>query len=400
MKKKFFAVSILAVMLSSSTAFAVLNPGDVTSPIIKVADGTSGQDTTKGAGVKTNHIQNGAVTDAKVATGISESKITNLQSDLASKSSVTHNHDSLYQQKYGKVAVVAVTGGDYTNPLTAMSNLATWCGTPSATNTCLLKIMPGVYDLGAGSLQMQNHVDIEGAGENVTKISGSNNGMATSAVVYGASNAEIRFLSMERNVAAGAYGQTFYASSASTKVTNVTIIDHGWRPVYVDGTATDPAIFTNVTLINDYADGIDIYSYMPTVLNNVRIKTTGARSTLCSGIMVSPPSNVVMNNVSIDASGSNAVGIYYQSLGLTGGVVDATNVKITSTGYGVYQAAGTTESLAIKNSSINGATYAIDATSGNTFIGNSQISGGGISGAGNVKCIGAYDGNYNAVTCP
>ncbi len=71
-------------------------------------------------------------------------QVTGLETALAGKSDVTHNHDVLYQQKYGKVAVVAQTGGDYTDPVAAMSALATWCGTPSASNACLLKIMPGV----------------------------------------------------------------------------------------------------------------------------------------------------------------------------------------------------------------------------------------------------------------
>lgn len=114
-----------------------------------------------------------------------------------------HTHDAIYQIKYGKVAVAAQSGGDYTDPVAAMAALATWCGIPSSTNPCLLKIMPGVYDIGNNSLQMQPYVDIEGSGENVTTISGTptfTSGWPPNVgVLMGANNAELRFLTV-RNI--------------------------------------------------------------------------------------------------------------------------------------------------------------------------------------------------------
>ncbi len=74
---------------------------------------------------------------------------------------------------YANVAVVAKSGGDYTDPVDAMNNVAAWCGTPSASNPCLLKIMPGIYDIGANTLTAIDFVDIEGSGINNTAISTS-----------------------------------------------------------------------------------------------------------------------------------------------------------------------------------------------------------------------------------
>lgn len=68
-----------------------------------------------------------------------QSDVTGLTTALAGKSDTTHNHDSVYQTKYAKVAFVAQSGGDYTDPVSAMSAVDTWCGTPSASNPCLLK---------------------------------------------------------------------------------------------------------------------------------------------------------------------------------------------------------------------------------------------------------------------
>jgi len=57
------------VSLFCTAAIASVNDDQVTSQKVKEADGTSGQNTNSGSGVKTNHIQNGAVTTSKIADG-------------------------------------------------------------------------------------------------------------------------------------------------------------------------------------------------------------------------------------------------------------------------------------------------------------------------------------------
>jgi len=71
-----------------------------------------------------------------------------------------HNHDAVYQKRPGNIAIVAKTNGDYATPVAALADSAVWCGVPSAANPCLVKIMPGVYDLGNASLIMQNYIDM------------------------------------------------------------------------------------------------------------------------------------------------------------------------------------------------------------------------------------------------
>jgi hypothetical protein len=87
-----------------------------------------------------------------------------------------------------KVAIVDKSGKYYSNPVEAMNDIATWCGKPAETNLCLLKILPGIYDIGSNTLQMNHYVDIEGSGENVTKIKGN----GSLGVVSGAQNSAIR----------------------------------------------------------------------------------------------------------------------------------------------------------------------------------------------------------------
>ena len=65
------SLALLCMLLLAAPAgsFASVSDDQVTSQKIKEADGTSGQNTNSGSGVKTNHIQNAAVTNAKIADG-------------------------------------------------------------------------------------------------------------------------------------------------------------------------------------------------------------------------------------------------------------------------------------------------------------------------------------------
>jgi hypothetical protein len=95
--------------------------------------------------------------------------------------------------RWAQVAVVDIQGrGDYTDPATAMAALPAWCGTPGLLNPCLVKILPGWYDVGTSNVVMQPHVDIEGSGRDVT----FSRAASSAAVVYGANNAELRSLSV------------------------------------------------------------------------------------------------------------------------------------------------------------------------------------------------------------
>ena len=75
-------------------------------------------------------------------------------------------------QTLAKIATVAISGGDYASPLDAMANVSagdTWCGNPSASNPCLVKIAPGVYTE-PSAVFLKSFVDVEGSGQDITVI--------------------------------------------------------------------------------------------------------------------------------------------------------------------------------------------------------------------------------------
>jgi len=119
---------------------------------------------------------------------------------------------------YGNVRIVAKTGGDFPDPYAAMSTYSSWCPTPSI-YPCLLKIMPGVYDVGSSPVVMQPYIDIEGSGENTTIIQGSIES-GSAGVVNGTNNAEIRFLTVN-NAGGGTNSIALYNASASFRITSV-----------------------------------------------------------------------------------------------------------------------------------------------------------------------------------
>ncbi|OGQ09976.1 MAG: hypothetical protein A3G39_09360 [Deltaproteobacteria bacterium RIFCSPLOWO2_12_FULL_43_16] len=365
----------------------------------KIADGAVTTTKITDGSVTNTKIGDGSVTDAKITGPISSSKI----------------------EKPAKIAVVAQSGGNYTDPVTAMNNLSAWCGTPSATNPCLLKIMPGVYNIGANSLQMQNYVDIEGSGEDVTKITG-NAGTIYTAVVNGASNAEIRFLTVENTGAANEIC-AIYNVNPSAKITNVTVITTGGAASNSCGVWNDASVtMTNVTV--SATGGINtnrgVVNQATVIMTNVIITATGGGFQNIG--VLNSFSTVTMTNATVNVSGSGAieyigvlnmgnsnVTIMNSTITATGGVskgvsnnasfATITNSTITASGgSGIYTIDNFGGSLKIDHSVIGGSNSTIIGSY--VYVGNTRLDGGPVSGT--VICAGVYDENYVFYpnTCP
>lgn len=86
---------------------------------------------------------------------------------------------------------------------------------PTASRPVLVKLGPGVYDLGATPLQLLAYVHVEGAGQGATQLVGDGQASATSAVLLAANNSELRALSVQSRAGA-AYATGIYADSAIT----------------------------------------------------------------------------------------------------------------------------------------------------------------------------------------
>ncbi|HWR97102.1 MAG TPA: hypothetical protein VN317_01635 [Candidatus Methanoperedens sp.] len=143
---------------------------------------------------------------------------------------------------YANVVVVAKSGGDFTDPITAVNSITD----SSVNNPYLVMIMPGVYDLIDGQLAMKQFVDIEGSGEGITTITKSVGGLPT---VKGASDAELRFLTVTSPAGAtdsiAVYNEEctprlthITASSTGGTYRNYGVFNHYANPVMLNVTAS------------------------------------------------------------------------------------------------------------------------------------------------------------------
>ena len=297
---------------------------------------------------------------------------------------------------YSKVAIVAQNGGDYTSPLTAMANLASWCGAPSVTNPCLLHIMPGVYDLGNNALTMQPYVDIEGSGENTTIISSTHSATSSSnsATLVGADNAEIRFLTVE-NRGGSSYTIAIHNTSTSPKITNVTVTASGGTIANIGvRNISSSSIMKSMTATasgGSSSHGVINAAFSSTTMTNVSATASGGTNQNYG--VTNDNSSTIMTNVTATVSGVAAnLGVYNTSSSPT-----MTNVTATASGgisnYGVYNSSS---SPRIKNSSLSGTTSSIYNFGTNTVMVGVTMLEGSVVGTG-FTCVGAYREGFVAL---
>lgn len=241
-KVSLLVVLIFVFSLFSTNAFAI-SDDHVLSQNIREADGTSGQDTNSGSGIKTGHIQDGAVTTGKVADGsistskivdgavttpkiadgtVTDAKITGPIS--ASKISSTGLNADTVDGKHAadfEPNVHEHSGADITSGTIPVDRLATYANTrvvhkgsadgihtfntisdalasitdASEANPYTVYVMPGVY---VEYIHTKDYVSIKGAGKDVTKITSSvypNNWQGTVSIVT--NNSPIEGLTIE-----------------------------------------------------------------------------------------------------------------------------------------------------------------------------------------------------------
>ena len=188
----------LAVTADKLGAYAVTNiklyPGAVTADKL----GTNAVTNIKlypGA-VTADKLGNYSVTNTKLYPGaVTADK---LGDDAVTPGKISYNRN---------VIIVAPTGGDFTSPVAALASITD----ASESNPYLVKLMPGLYNIGGGSVIMKEYVDLEGSGEIVTCIVGTvstpyNSISGDSRPLYGvvtmANESEIRHLQV-KNTGAG-----------------------------------------------------------------------------------------------------------------------------------------------------------------------------------------------------
>jgi hypothetical protein len=286
-------------------------------------------------------LGNNAVTNAKILNGaVTASKLAN--------NAVTAAKVGFY----GKVVIVAPEGGDFTSPVAAMESITD----AGDTNPYLVKIMPGVYDIGGATVQMKPYVDIEGSGPHTTKITGTvseyecNPSVPTDCrpkygVVTGASQAELRFLSVGNTGAASAVTAT---TAILARQCDGMTISHVWARAV--GTRLNVAILVHRTAVGGdpvwiadcdaYAEGGDTAAVGIGI-----IASTGAEDELGAVVLNSAATAMAAaNGLNVGIKFTNATGA------ILGSVANGENYAFVSDGGGgVVEGALLTNSVVVKN---------------------------------------------------
>ncbi|PYU23369.1 MAG: hypothetical protein DMG32_16265 [Acidobacteria bacterium] len=235
--------------------------------------------------------------------------------------------------------------------------------TASATNPWLIKLDAGVFDLGTSSLVMKPYVDIEGSGEDVTKITGTN--CSGGGTVNASNNAEVRFLTVNSS----ACSAVFVPGGTSPKFTHVTLTSGGgsYSSFSAGLNSSGQPILTDVT-VNLPLGGFGIILSGGELLRRV-------------SVTLGPAPGLISIGISIAQNYLNVIPIT---------IVDSTIVADQA----IYFAAGIPD-FTIDRSTLTGRSVSLQLPgNGAVRIGTSKLIGTNITSRFGLTCFGDYDGNY------
>jgi hypothetical protein len=302
----------------------------------------------------------------------------------------------------GTIVVISPKPGDtpQNNGTALLNNLAGITG--DVDNPYLIKLGPGIFDLGTTGLQMKEYVSIEGSGEMATKITSAVNSVS-SATVMGADNAELRFLTVENTGVGVGNRIALLNSSVSPSLTHITVTSLGGTNSNYGVRNLDSSSpkMTNVTVTasgGTYSYGV--YNDNASSPTMTKVTVTAAEGTYNRGVSNNEHSSPTMINSTVTASG----GTYSYGVVNTTSSPTMTNVTVTASG-GTNSNQGVRNNdvctVKINHSIIKGTTNPIyNYSPGITRIANTQLDGGPAynQAGGTLTCLGAYDDNYVALS--
>ncbi len=332
---------------------------------------------------------------------------------------------------------------------TALRNALAGISAPSSTNRWLLKIEPGIYDVGAVSLAMRSWVDIEGSGIGTTTIRGAvpfTEGFA--GTIHGASEAELRLLTVEA-IGSGAVPSVIamHNESAFPRLYRVKLATSGgaagWGMRnaqsaprieeceisasatgagsiaygivfrgYVSGGQRSSILRSKIT-VSGAASNYGVYladGQTLTELRNSRIDANGAGGSTTYGIYAikfdfwTGAEGLTLRDAEVLSGGgtSASYGVYLDAN--TSVYLDATDSRIwgqaAPTTYGIYQAGNMP--VALQASNVVGSTHTVRSILSSVAIVSTQLVGGPVIAGGWFGCMGVSDENgiFYANSCP
>lgn len=356
--------------------------------------------------ISTDDILQNAVTGNIIAAGaVTNDKI---QVGTITKDRLAFTVDSA---KYGNLVIVAKSGGDFTSPIDAINSVTT----ASAANPFVVKVMPGVYDLGTSSLQMKEYVYLEGSGEDSTVITSTvqvlGDNTCDSGTINMANNSSVKKIQIKNSAQNGTSGYANIGISFANVMAKVEDVK-----VFAGNAAVTGGVITGIC-----SGGSLGYA----ILNNVTVEANnGSASAFCSNsggyMTILNSRGVAVTNgtaIAVDSRGEGPVGTvvvtnsYLEAKGIQGGgsrTIDAgaCNINISNSkmfaqddGSDVSYGMWIGNDSVIKNSEIHvaGSGAGIDGASSTTKVANTLIQNGFSTSSSGYKSFNNYDENFSAI---
>lgn len=315
---------------------------------------------------------------------------------------------------------VSAAGGDFTNPRDAVNSITD----ASAANPYVVRIGPGVYELGATRLIMKAFVDIVGAGQERTIIKGFGSA-GLEGVIQGANNAALKDLTVN-NIGGVQNSIAIYNASVAPRIERVTANASGgvnvWS-IYNSFSSSPFMIQVNASASGGSTTTIGVYNINNSSPIMNQVNATASGGTTSAGVYNIYSSSPTMNQVNATASGgTTSVGIYNsnssspditQVIARASGLATSVGVynvnfsspvmTLVSAGtWGVVNGIGvlndSNSSPLIRDSSMEGS-VGVAGISAATRISHSRIVGTiGIDSPG-TQCKYVVDANLNDVVC-
>ena len=294
-----------------------------------------------------------------------------------------------------RTVVVSLVGSDTANGTAFLAALAGITDS-GASKPHLLKIEPGIYDLGTGTLSMKDYVDIEGSGIGITIITGSNSGTGTTIANSTASNSELRFLTVSNTGG----GRALFIDSTSPSIFKVELFSDlaNGTPVAVTVANSGDPVFCKVT-VSASGDGpiaVEVDGSTATFQNSdIDAQGDGGGSNPAIGVLLNSTGFANLNDVFITVtdggSANNGVFISEGAVTLRDSDIDVPDMN----GIGVKCDDG---SANIFGSRIQGGSAALDVDSnGNANVATSLVSGTVNPGLGLATLVHCFDEDFIAI---
>jgi hypothetical protein len=322
-----------------------------------------------------------------------------------------------YYSKDVQTVHVHPVPGDHTASGTALLTALAGITNASATKRYVIKLEPGIFDLGSTRLIMKPYVDIEGSGQEASVIQGGA-GEQSDGVIWGASFTELRQLQVKSTgTSASQFAiPVFLQEGAAMRLTSVTLAGSGAGANYGLRAAGGSPWIEEATI---RVQGGEIgYGIVARGTSHLTVKRTLIEVTSSSfesdGILLaSTEHEAEIRDVQITAASSGAsygIRLIESSVGglrltsstinaedygignLTGGPIFIENSQVRATASGGYGVQASSATVTVDHSEIAGEASTVVAA--NTWIGATRLQGGAVALLGTATCAFVYDESF------